>query len=315
MKIVFMEADTYGDDIDLTKFSQLGEVEIYPETDPEKNPHRIKDADVVVVNKTLMNEPTLKLASNLKLIAVAATGTNNVDFDYVNKRGIKVCNVGGYSTMSVAQHTFALALYLYEKLPYYDNFVKSGKYSATDLFTHMGRTFHELDGKVWGIFGLGAIGKKVAEIAGTFGCHIIYTSSTGKNTSGEYECVDFDTLLAQSDILSIHAPLHGKDKSIFNYSAFSKMKRDALLINVARGPIVNQADLAKALDDGLIAGAGIDVFDTEPIASDDPLLRIKDSSKLIMTPHIAWATVEARTRCLDEVYNNISTWKKENGVS
>ena len=310
MKIVFMEADTYGDDIDFTPFYELGEVCIYNKSDDEANPDRIQDADVVVVNKIPMSEKTLYKANKLKLIAVAATGTNNVDYEYVGKRGIVVTNVSGYSTMSVAQHTFAMLLYLYEKLDYYNNYVKSGEYSKSDLFTHMGMKFHELAGKTWGILGMGAIGRSVAEIAKTFGCEVIYCSSTGNNKDQGYRCVDFDTLLSESDIISVHAPLHEGTEGIFDYDAFCKMKKTAFFINVARGPIVVQKDLVRALEEGEIEAAGIDVLCEEPCSSDDPVMKIKDSNRLLVTPHMAWATVEARKRCLDEVYENIKAWSE-----
>ena len=209
MKIVFLETETLGNDVDLSKFDQLGEVVKYPRSNPEENARRIADADILIVNKIPMNESTLKLAKYLKLICITATGTNIVDFDYINRRNIKAANVRGYSTQSVVQHTFALFFYLYEKLRYYDEFVKSGEYIRSDIFSHFSARFHELYGKTWGIIGLGEIGRGVAEVAKQFGCKVIYYSTSGKNQNQSYERVDFDTLLRKSDVISIHAPLNG----------------------------------------------------------------------------------------------------------
>lgn len=305
MKIVFMEAATLGADIDLSMFQELGDVTFYDKSVPEENAGRIQDADVVIVNKIPMNEEILRTARCLKLICVTATGTNMIDFDYVAKRGIAVANVKGYSTMSVAQHTFALLFYVYEKLAYYDQYVKSGRYSAGKMFSHFENAFHELDGKTWGIIGLGEIGKKVAELARTFGCQVIYYSTTGKHDNADFARVEFDVLLRKSDIISIHAPLTAATEKLIDAAAFEKMKKEAVLLNLGRGPIVDQKALADALHLGQIAGAGIDVLEQEPPEKEDPLLQIQDSTKLIVTPHIAWATCEARERCVREVYENI----------
>lgn len=310
MKIVFMETDTLGKDIDLSAFDRLGEVVRYDRSDPDRNAERIRDADIIIVNKIPVDEEVLKTAEKLKLICITATGTNIVDFPYVNQRGITVTNVKGYSTMSVVQHTFALLFYVYEKLAYYDAFVKDGTYSESGMFSHFDNTFHELDGKTWGIIGLGEIGRKVAETASVFGCRVIYYSTTGKNYNDLYEKVDFDTLLARSDIISIHAPLTAKTERLMDTFAFQKMKKDAVLLNLGRGPIVDQSALAKALAEGQIGGAGLDVLEKEPLDISDELMKIQDSTKLIITPHIAWATCEARSRCVKEVYENIVSWQK-----
>jgi len=310
MKIVFLETKTLGNDVSLEAFEALGEVVRYDLSDPEKNAERAKDADTLVVNKIPMNEESLALAKNLKLICLTATGTNNVDFDYVNKRGIAVTNVKGYSTQSVIQHTFAMFFYLYEKLPYYDNFVKSGEYSRNNIFCHFDAKFNELYGKTWGIIGLGEIGRGVAAIAKLFGCRVIYYSTSGKNDNADYERVDFDTLLKESDVVSVHAPLNAATLDLIDTEALAKMKKSAILLNLGRGPIANQEALAEALEKGVIAGAGLDVLTVEPMEPGNPLLRIQDSTKLIITPHIAWATVEARQRCADEVAENIRAFLK-----
>lgn len=310
MKIVFLETKTLGEDVSLEAFEALGEVVRYELSDPEKNAERAKDADILVVNKIPMKEESLAQAEHLKLICLTATGTNNVDFAYVNQRGIAVTNVKGYSTQSVIQHTFALFFYLYEKLPYYDSFVKSGEYSRNDIFCHFDARFNELYGKTWGIIGLGEIGRGVAAIAKLFGCRVIYYSTSGKNDNADYERVDFDTLLKESDVVSIHAPLNDATLNLIDKEALAKMKKSAILLNLGRGPIVNQEALADALEQGIIAGAGLDVLTVEPMEQDNPLLRIQDSAKLLITPHIAWATVEARQRCADEVAENIRAFLK-----
>ncbi len=305
MKIVFLDAKTIGEDIDLSCFDALGEVVKYPFSTPEEALERTKDANVVIINKVEINEKSIGNAKNLELVCVTATGTNNLDKDYLAERGIEWRNVAGYSTESVAQHTFALLFFLLEKMSYYDNYVKSEKYVGDVTFTHFANVFHEMNGKTWGIVGLGNIGRRVAEIAKLFGCRVIYYSTSGKNNNDTYTRVDFDTLLKESDIVSVHAPLDDNTRGLFDKSAFRKMKEDAIFINVGRGPIVVEQDLADALLEGEIAAAGLDVLAVEPMAEDNPLKSIKDSEKLIITPHIAWASVEARTRLMKIICNQV----------
>ncbi len=305
MKIVFLDAKTIGDDIDLSGFDELGEVVKYGFSTPEEARERTKDADVIVLNKVVINEQSIGEAEHLKLVCVTATGTNNLDKEYLAKRGIAWRNVGGYSTETVAQHTFALLFYLLEKLPYYDSYVKSEKYVNDTTFTHFARAFHELSGMTWGIVGLGAIGRRVADIAKMFGCRVIYYSTSGKNDQPGYERVDFETLLTEADIVSVHAPLDGNTEGLMDAEAFHKMKNTAVFLNLGRGPIVVEQDLADALLAGEIAAAGLDVLSVEPMTADNPLREIKDSEKLIITPHIAWASVEARTRLMKLVEENI----------
>ena len=310
MEIVILEANTLGRDIDLSIFEKLGHVTQYARSDENNTAERVTDADIIIVNKVPMNEKTLAKASHLKMIAVTATGTNIIDREYVTRRRIAVSNVGGYSTMSVAQHTFALALYLIHKMNYFDSYVKSGEYIKSDIFTNLDVTYHELDKKTWGIIGLGNIGKKVAQIASVFGCRIIYYSTSGKNQNDEYERADLDEVCRQSDILSIHAPLNEATENLMNREQFRKMKNSAVLINVGRGPIVNEEDLAQALEQGEIAAAGLDVISEEPMKPDNPLMRIQDSEKLVITPHIAWASTEARQRLVREVYRNVEAFQR-----
>ena len=305
-KIVFLETKSIGDDINLSEFDQLGEVIKYEHTDSSEMSERIKDADVVIVNKLPVNEQTIGTAKKTKLICVTATGTNNLDKAYLEKRKIAWRNVAGYSTESVAQHTFAMLFYLLEHLPYYDDYVKSEKYMNDNCFTHFDKKFQELGKMTWGIIGLGAIGKRVANLAKAFGCHVIYYSTTGKNDQPDYERVDFDTLLSQSDIISVHAPLTEQTENLMDLTAFEKMKKTAIFLNLGRGPIVVEKDLAEALNKGEIAAAGLDVLSIEPMSKENPLRFLKDSDKLLITPHIAWAGTQSRERLLEMIQNQIN---------
>lgn len=304
MNIVVLEQNSIGLDIDLTIYEEFGNVTYYGNTVHEVA-ERIKDADIVIANKARLNEESMKDAPNVKLICEFATGYDNVDLEYCKKRGIAVANVVDYSTPAVAQHTFAMALYLLERLPYYDNYVKSGTYASQDRFSNFDKPFLELEGKRWGIVGLGNIGKKTAKIAKAFGCEVVYYSVTGKNSNQEYKRVEFDELLETCDFISVHCPLSDLTKNLIDYSAMKKMKKTAILLNVARGPVVNNADLYRALMEGEIYAAGLDVLEKEPITDENPLSKIKDSEKLIITPHMAWASTESRTRLAIEVYKNI----------
>ena len=286
MKLVVLERNSVGTDVDVSCFERFGEVKYYPNTVAENTAERIKDADIIISNKAPMNESTLKDAPNVKLICLFATGFDCVDLAYCKSRGIKVANVVNYSTAAVVQHTILLALALEEKLAFYDDYVKSGAYAAQDRFSNFDRTFGELDGKTWGIVGMGNIGRRVAKVAQALGCNVIFYSASGKSSCTEYERVEFEELLAQSDILSLHCPLSDRTKGLMNREAFSKMKQTAILVNVARGPVVDTQALYEALTTGQIAAAGLDVLEQEPIAKDDPLGSITDSTKLIITPHI-----------------------------
>ncbi len=308
MKIVVLEADSVGSDVSWDKLSELGEVKLYDSTPNELIAERIKDADIVAANKCLMNEDSLKDAGSVKLICEAATGYNNVDIEYCRKRNIKVTNVRGYSTDVVAQHTFALLLNLVEKCDYYTTYVKSGAYSAGTSFSHVAKPFHELAGMTIGIVGMGAIGRKVSEIAAAFEMNVIYYSASGNKYDVPYEAVDFDTLLAESDVISIHTPLTQTTQALFGKNAFEKMKKTAILLNLARGPIVVEKDLADALESGEIAAAGLDVYEKEPLPKDSALLRITDRDRLMLTPHVAWGSVEARKRVVEDVYLSIQAF-------
>ncbi len=307
-RICILDAKALGSDADLSGLSKFGEVTIYNTAKASEIVDRIKDQEIVITNKVVLNKSNMEGALNLKLICVAATGTNNIDLVYAKSRGIVVTNVAGYSTGSVVQHTFAMLFYLMESLKYYDEYVKTMDYSKSDIFTHLDKPFAELSGKTWGIIGLGTIGSSVASIARAFGCRVIYYSTSGRNDNGEYERVEMDKLLRESDVVSIHAPLNDRTRNLIDYKSLQSMKKTAILLNLGRGAIVKEDDLAKALDEDLIGGAALDVLESEPVKSDNPLLTLKKQDKLLITPHIAWASVEARRRLVNEIELNIKAF-------
>lgn len=308
MNIVILDRMALGDDIDMTVFDKLGRVTIYERTSPDEVFERLKDADALLTNKVVIGAEQMDKLPRLKYIGINATGTNNIDIAYAAKKNIAVTNVKSYSTDSVVQHTFALLFYVYEKLKSYDDFVKQGEYCDYGCFTYFGEKFAELSGKTWGIIGLGEIGRKVADVAKAFGCRVIYYSTSGRNSNPDYQRVEFGELLERSDIISIHAPLNDKTNNLINKAAFDRMKNSAVLINVGRGPIVNEADLLDALNENKLAAAGLDVISEEPMKRTNPLYGYKDSRRLIITPHIAWATNEARQRLVDEAYLNLEAF-------
>ncbi|MEN7550304.1 D-2-hydroxyacid dehydrogenase [Rapidithrix thailandica] len=304
-KLVLLDASTLGEVPNLTKLQQFGHLDAYPVTLPHQTAERIKDADIVLTNKVKLDKTLLPQAPQLKLICIMATGMNNVDLEAAEQLGISVKNVAGYSTHSVAQHTFALLLYLLNQTGYYHEYVTSGKYSQQHIFTHLGKAFWQLQGKTFGILGLGNIGSQVAQIAQAFGCEVIYHSTSGKNTQQPYRQVDLETFLDESDIISVHCPLNEKTHNLLNYTQIQKMKPSSILINTSRGGIIHEAALAKALDDHLIAAAAIDVFEKEPLEPSHPYLNIKNKEKLVLTPHMAWGSIESRTELVDLTVQNI----------
>ena len=303
-KIVILDGKTLGD-ISLEKLSEIGEVRYYDTTDISEVKERVREANIVLTNKVVLNRENLSEANNLEFIAEVATGFNNIDIEYAKEKGIGVANVAGYSTNAVVQHTFASTLALLDEVTYYDNYVKSGEYSKSGLFTCLDRSYYEIEGKTWGIIGLGNIGKKVAKIAEAFGAKVVYYSTTGINSNNDFSRVSFDDLLSKSDIISIHAPLNENTLGLINYEALCKMKNSAVLVNMGRGPIVVEEDLARAIDEDRIRGAALDVFEVEPIKINSALLTMKNKDKIILSPHIAWASVEARERLFNEVVKNI----------
>ena len=308
--ITVLDRKTLGDDISIEKLKDFGELRIYSTTKRNDLEGRIKEADIIVTNKVVIDKWAMDRALNLKLICVAATGMNNIDLEYAKKRNIAVKNVKGYSTYSVVQHTFAMLFYLLEKLRYYDMIVKGGIWTKNEIFTCLDRPFHEIRGKRWGIIGLGEIGLEVARVARSFGCEVVYYSTSGKNDNSEFQRVSLDTLLNSCDIISIHAPLNEKTKDLIGKEEFSKMKKGVILLNLGRGGIINEYELANRVSEGDIY-VGLDVLEREPIAKDHPLMYIRNSDNVLITPHIAWTSVEARKRLVDGIYQNIKTFLEE----
>lgn len=303
MKIVILDRATLGFDIDVSIFEKYGEVTSYDVTKNEKTKERIKDADIVLTNKVVIGKDEMN-DSNVKLICITATGTNNVDLIYAKEKGIEVKNVAGYSTSSVVQVAFSMIFYFVQKLNYYKTYVDEGKWQKSKIFTYIDKPFYELDKKRVGVIGLGEIGRNLAKKARAFDCEVVYYSTSGKNANSEYKQVSLDELLKTSDIISIHAPLNENTKDLLNYENMKNMKKGAILLNLGRGGIINENDLAKLIDEKEIY-CGIDVVNKEPIEESNPLLKVKNKDRLLLTPHIGWASIEARTRLVEMVAQNI----------
>ena len=307
MKISLLDIDTLGDDLDLSAVEGLGDVTIYPLTLQSDVKERITDADVLIINKVKLNSQNLPFAKNLKLICITATGFDNVDIEYCREHGIAVCNVAGYSTDSVVQVTMAMAFSLATNLNAFDSYVKSGTYTESGIFNCLKPVFHEMSKMTWGVVGLGNIGGKVAKVAQAMGCKVL---AYKKTPIVDFECVDIDTLCEQSDIISLHTPLNDGTYHLINKDRLSKMKKNAILINVARGAVVDEAAVSDAVINGKIAGLGVDVYSTEPMQKDSPYQQLLGRSNVIFTPHMAWGAYEARNRCIEEVAENIKSFMK-----
>jgi lactate dehydrogenase-like 2-hydroxyacid dehydrogenase len=308
--IVFLDQKTIGKVDNLKLLSKLGKLDTYESTKPEQVVERCKGKEIVIVNKVFMTEVVMKQLPDLRLICVAATGVNNVDLNYTDNNGIEVKNVAGYSTDSVAQLTFTMLLYLVNKPYYYDTYVKSGAYSRSDSFTHHNEPFWELKGKRMGIIGLGTIGRQVARVAESFGMEVVFYSTTGRNNHISYKRFELEDLLKSSDVISIHAPLNNQTRDLITYERMKLMRPCAILLNLGRGGIVNEKDLAKALNENVIAAAGIDVMEQEPINADNPLLKLFDKEKILITPHMAWASKESRELLVEKIARNIEVYLK-----
>lgn len=309
MKIVILDAATLtiNNDIDFSVFDRFGEVKIYDFTKDEEIPERIKDADVILCNKSSMSEKNLSGAKNLKYIGLFATGYNNVDLEYTRKKGITVCNAGSYSTEAVAQHVFAFILHYYNTISRYDEFVKNKGWINTNKFSPF-MEMKELFGKTIGIIGYGSIGQKVAVIANAFGMNVLaYSRSALKENrqSDEVTYATVDEILGKSDIVTIHCPLNKDSEKMCNKEFFTKMKKDSLFINTSRGGVVNQEDLMWALNNNVIQYAALDVIEKEPMPEDCKLIETKN---LVITPHAAWATLETRERLIKIVSKNLQKW-------
>ena len=305
MKLVILDAATLGDDMDLSIFDEFGEKEVYMSTAPHEVEERIKHANAVIVNKIKMNESNLKNAERLKLICITATGYDNIDVEYCRKNNIAVCNVVRYSTQSVAQVTVSMALSLMTHLPEYTEFVESGKYAESGVSNRLTPVYHEICGKTWGIVGYGNIGAQVGCVAKALGCRVIVNKRTP--IDGE-ECVDIDTLCRESDIISIHAPLTNQTRGLISREKINLMKKSAIVINVARGAVVDEMALCDAVKEGRIGGLGCDVYSVEPFQKDSPYASVAHLRNVCLTPHMAWGAYEARVRCLNEIKLNIKAF-------
>ena len=305
MKIVFLDAGTIGSDVNTAYFSDFGEQEIYVSTPANLIPDRIKDADVIIANKAKLTSEVLSCAKSLKLICVTATGYDNVDIAHCKKCGIAVCNVKGYSTNSVAQVTVATVLSLCCNLRQFNDFCITGAYTASGVQNRLEPAFNELEGKVWGIYGFGDIGKKVAKIAEAFGCKVLVCK---KNPVDDFECVSLAELFERSDIITMHTPLTDETFHSVNEEILSKAKKNLVLVNTARGAVNDEAAVAKAVKEGRIAAYGTDVYSVEPINESNPIFEIKDMKNVILTPHMAWGAYESRVRVIVEVHKNIKAF-------
>lgn len=305
MQITFLDAATLGDDLSYEMFEAIGSVTVYQSTTAETFAEHAADADVVIINKFKLNAQNLPLADKLKLICIAATGYDNVDLDYCRTHGIAVCNVVGYSTQSVAQLTVSMALSLFTHLSEYNAFVRSGEYTKRGIANCLTPVYHEIAGKTWGIVGFGNIGKQVGRVAEALGCRVLVNKRTPIDG---WACVDFDTVCRESDILSIHVPLSDATRGMLDRDHIAMLKRDAVVINVARGAVTDEAALAEAIESGRIGGLGVDVYSVEPMPQEHPFQRIKELPNVSLTPHMAWGGYETRVRLLGEMAENIKAF-------
>lgn len=305
MKIAFLDAATMGN-VSFEPFERLGDFVRYESSTPEEARERVRDLDVLLINKVMVDKDLIDSAPNLKLICIAATGVNNIDVEYAASKGIPVRNAVGYSTDSVVQTTFMHILSLVGGAPYFDSSVKSGSYSRSGMFTDPNWNWWELAGKTIGIIGMGNIGSKVAKIAEAFGMNVCYYSISGTGHCKEYPCLSLEELLRTSDIVSVHAPLNERTKNLIGKEQLAMMKPSAYLVNVGRGAIIVEEDLAQSVDEGIIAGAGIDVFVTEPLPENHPYLNMAHPERMRFSPHIAWASIEARDRLIGIMAENIA---------
>ena len=304
MKIVFLDASTMGD-TPLDEIAALGELTCFDSSTREEALERVRDCEVLIINKIRVDEELMDAAPSLKLICEAATGVNNIDVKAAEARGIPVKNVAGYSTDSVAQETFMHILSMAGNAQYFDNVVKSGAYSASPIFTDVSHPFYELSGKTMGIIGMGTIGSKVAGIARAFGMKVIYYSTSGTSHCKEYPSVPLEQLMMESDVISVHAPYNERTAGLVSRRELALMKPDAFIVNMGRGGIVDESALAEAIDEDRIGGAALDVFVKEPIPAENPLLHTRHPEKLRFTPHTAWASCEARARLAHCIAENI----------
>lgn len=307
MKIVFLDTLTLGEGIDLSRFSNLGEVEIYPSSNEIEIIERVADCDVAITNKLKLNRSNLAAAKNLKLICVTATGYDNIDVSYAKERGIGVCNVVGYSTSNVAQITLGFVLQLMNRSVEYQRSVSSGEYSKCGVANILSPIYREIEGLKWGIVGFGNIGRRVARVAEALGCEVLVNK---REKIADYNCVDIDTVCKECDIITLHTPLNDGTRGLINKERISLMKNGVILVNVARGAVTDEKAVADAVKSGKIGGFGCDVYSAEPFNEEHPYYEIKDRNNVLLTPHMAWGSLDARIRLCDEVYSNIESYFK-----
>ena len=309
MKIVCLDAQTLGKDADLSVFCNFGEFVSFDKTAKDERIQRLNGADVVLTNKVVIDKDVID-ATNLKLICVTATGTNNVDLQYAKTKGIVVKNVAGYSTNSVAQQTFATLLALLNNIKFYDNYVQTGEWIKSDIFTNLDAPIFELAGKNFGVIGLGEIGQNVAKIATAFDANVFYYSTSGANNNSNFKRLELDEMLKTCDVISIHAPLNEKTRNLIGENELKKIKNGAILLNFGRGGIVDEIAVAKIIDEKNLH-FGTDVLEIEPMMANHPLLNVKNKQNLIITPHLAWGSVEARATLIAKVASNIENFIKK----
>ncbi len=308
MNIVILDAATLGMDLDLTPFNEFGDVTIYQSTSPHEIINHSKGAEIIILNKVIMGKDEFKDLPDLKMICLTATGFNNIDTEAAKEAEVAVTNVAGYSTESVAQHTVSMLLYQMQHLNYYDNYIKDGKYSGSPTFTHIEKSWNEINGKNWGIIGMGNIGRRVANIGAAFGANMFYTSTSGVKREEICPEVSLEELLKSCDIISIHAPLNNQTEDLISFKEFETVKENLIILNLGRGGIINESALANAIDNDLIQGACVDVLTSEPVKPENPLVNVLNKDKLFITPHIAWASIEARNTVIREICLNISAF-------
>ncbi|MDD2392621.1 MAG: NAD(P)-dependent oxidoreductase [Eubacteriales bacterium] len=307
MKIVFLDRSSVGLDVDISIYEKFGTIKVYDYSEPHDIKQRIFGSDIVITNKAPMDESTLS-GTSVRLICLTATGADNVDHDFCRKSGITVCNVKGYSTNSVVQHTFALLFMIWERMTEFIEHTRNGRYVGDTDYSHYAYTFREMTGKTFGVMGMGAIGSAVAKVAETFGFNVIYWSSSDMDRNTAYRRVGLEELLRTCDVISINSPLNEQTRGLLGIHEFEIMKPETVVINTGRGAIIVEEDIVQAIENGMIGGAALDVITKEPMTSDSPFTRILDRPNFILTPHVAWAAVESRQRCLDEVCLNIESW-------
>ncbi len=305
MKITVLDSATLGYDIDLSPLFEAGEVEVYENTAPCEIASRIREANVVVINKIKLNEDNLKDARELKLICVAATGYDNIDIAYCKKAGIGVCNVPGYSTDNVAQLSVAMALSLVTKLNTFRSFVHSGEYSRSSTANRLEPVYHEIAGMKWGIVGGGNIGSKVAEVASALGCKVLMCR---RRSEARYEAADIDRVCRECDIISLHVPLTDETRGMISRERIDSMKDGVIIVNTARGAVCDERALADGVLSGKIGALGADVYSKEPFGEDHPFSEILDRDNVCLTPHMAWGSYEARRRCVRMMAENIKNF-------